>query len=143
MSKSNVFENSLLLLIFNATNFANLADNDASSPATNLYVSLHTADPGEAGDQSTNETSYGSYARVAVVRTSSGWTVTANAVTNVAAVLFPTCTSGTPTITHFGIGVAISGAGQLLYSNALTTPLAVSTGIAPEFAIGEIDVTED
>jgi hypothetical protein len=49
MSKSNAFENDLLKLIFNATAIANLADNAASSPLTNLYVSLHTADPGEAG----------------------------------------------------------------------------------------------
>jgi len=72
MSKSNAFENSLLKLIFNATAIANLADNAATSPLTNLYVSLHTADPGEAGDQSTNEVSYTSYARVAVARTTGG-----------------------------------------------------------------------
>ena len=70
MSKGNTFENDILKLIFNATAIANIADNAASSPLTNLYASLHTADPGEAGDQTTNETSYTSYARVAVARTS-------------------------------------------------------------------------
>ncbi len=48
MSKGNTFENDLLKLIFNATAIANIADNAGSSPLTNLYVSLHTADPGEA-----------------------------------------------------------------------------------------------
>jgi hypothetical protein len=48
MSKGNTFENDLLKLIFNATAIANLADNASSSPFTNLYVSLHTSDPGEA-----------------------------------------------------------------------------------------------
>lgn len=143
MSKSNLLENSLLALLFNATAFANLAENDASSPATNLYVSLYTADPGEGGDQATNEANYGAYARVAVARTSGGWTVAGNAVTNTASIVFPECTSGSNTITHFGVGVAISGAGQLLYSGALTASLAVSTGIQPQFAAGDLDITED
>lgn len=143
MSKSNLLENSMLALIFNATAFANLAENDTSGPATNLYVSLHTADPGEGGDQTTNEATYGAYARVAVLRTSGGWTVSGNAVTNAGSIVFPECTSGSNTITHFGVGVAISAAGQLLYSGALTASLAVSTGIQPQFAAGDLDITED
>ena len=143
MSKSNLLENALLALIFNATAFANIAENDATSPATNLYVSLHTADPGEGGDQTTNEATYTSYARVAVARTSGGWTVSGNAVTNAAAIVFPEATGGSNTITHFGVGVAVSGAGQLLYSGALTASLAVSTGIEPQFAAGDLDITED
>lgn len=143
MSKSNLLENGILALLFNATTLANLAENDTTSPATNLYVSLHTADPGEGGDQTTNEATYGAYARVAVARNSGGWTVSGNAVTNTAAIVFPEATSGTNTITHFGVGVAVSGAGQLLYSGALTASLAVSTGIEPQFAAGDLDITED
>ena len=120
MSKSNAFENSLLKLIFNATAIANLADNAASSPLTSLYVSLHTADPGEAGDQSTSEATYTSYARVAVLRTSGGWTVTNNSVSPVANIDFPNCTGGTNTITYFGVGTAASGAGVLYYSGTVT-----------------------
>lgn len=142
MSKSNLLENALLLLLFNATAIANLADNDATSPATNLYVSLHTADPGEAGDQTTNEATFTNYARVAVARSGSGWTVSGNAVTNAAEILFPTSGSS-QTITHFGVGVASSGAGQLLYKGALGASLAVSSGVAPRFAAGELDITED
>lgn len=143
MSKSNLLENGILALLFNATALANLAENDTTSPATSLYVSLHTADPGEGGDQTTNEATYGAYARVAVARNSGGWTVSGNAVTNTAAIVFPECTSGSNTITHFGVGVASSGAGQLLYSGALTASLAVSTGIEPQFAAGDLDITED
>lgn len=143
MSKSNLLENSVLALLFNATAFANLAENDTSSPATDLHVSLHTADPGEGGDQTTNEATYTSYARVAVARNSGGWTVSGNAVTNTAAIVFPEATGGSNTITHFGVGVAVSGAGQLLYSGALTASLAVSTGIEPQFAAGDLDITED
>jgi len=143
MSKGNVFENDLLKLIFQATAIANLADNAATSPLTNLYVSLHTADPGEAGDQSTSEATYTGYARVAVARTSGGWTVTGNAVENAAAINFPACTGGSNTITHFGVGTLSSGTGKLLYSGALTASLAVSAGITPSFAAGTLDITED
>lgn len=142
MSKSNAYETDLLELIFNATAFVDLAENDATTPATNLYVSLHTADPGEAGTQATSEATYTSYARVAVIRTSGGWTVASGEVTNAAAVIFPECTGGTDTITYFAVGTGSSGAGYLLYSGAVTASLAVSNGIEPQFAIGDIQISE-
>ena len=142
MSKGNTFENDLLKLIFNATAIANIADNAASSPLTNLYVSLHTADPGEAGSQTTNETSYGSYARIAVARTSGGWTVTNNQVVPAADITFATASSGTATITHVGVGTASSGAGKLLYSGALGANISVSAGVAPVITTSSI-ITED
>lgn len=142
MSKSNTFENALLKLIFNATAFANIADDAASSPLTNLYVSLHTADPGEAGDQTTSETSYTSYARVAVARTTGGWTVTNNSVSPVANVDFPACTGGTATITHAGVGTDSAGAGRLLYSGTVSPNIDVSTGVTPRIPTGST-ITED
>lgn len=119
MSLGNTFENDLAKLIFTATAIANIADNAASSPLTNLYVSFHTADPGEAGDQTTSETSYTSYARVAVARSGSGWTVTGNSVSPAANVDAPQCTGGSATLTHFGVGTASSGTGKLLGSGTL------------------------
>ena len=80
MSKSNTFETDILALLFNATPIANVADNAATSPLTSLFVALHTADPGEAGVQNTTEAAYTGYARVAVARTSGGWTVSAGSV---------------------------------------------------------------
>lgn len=142
MSKSNAFETDLLELIFNGTAIADLAENDTSSPATNLYVSLHTSDPGEAGSQNTNETTYTSYARVAVARTSGGWTVSGNAVTPVAAIEFPECTGGTATITHFGIGTASSSTGYLIYKGTVTPNISVSTGVTPRLTTSS-SVTED
>lgn len=142
MSKSNTFENDLLKLIFNATAIANLADNAASSPLTNLYVSLHTSDPGEAGNQSTNETTYTSYARVAVARSAGGWTVTANSVSPVANIDFPACTGGTATITYFGVGSAASGTGVLYYSGTVTPNISVSSGVTPRLTTAST-VTED
>jgi hypothetical protein len=142
MSKSNAFENSLLKLIFNATAIANLADNAATSPLTNLYVSLHTADPGEAGDQSTSEATYTGYARVAVLRTTGGWTVTNNSVSPVANIDFPNCTGGTNTITYFGVGTASSGAGVLYYSGSVSPSISVSSGVTPRLTTAST-ITED
>ena len=146
MSKSNTFETDLLNLIFVNTDIALIGDAAGlqnSATAGSLYVSLHTADPDEAGTQATNETAYTNYARVAVARTVGGWTVSGNTVSNAALVQFAQCGVTGATLTHFGVGTDASGAGQLLYSGALTSPLAVSSGIQPQFAAGDLDVTED
>lgn len=146
MSKSDVFEADSLKLTFNATPIANMADNAASAPVTNLYVSLHTADPGETGTQATSETAYTNYARVAVPRTTGGWTVSGTAPTiaaNVAAINFPQCGVTGSTVTHFGIGTASSGAGKLLYSGALASSLAIANNITPSMAAGACTTSED
>jgi pimeloyl-ACP methyl ester carboxylesterase len=145
MSKSNALENALLLLVFNATTFDGIAENDTTSPNTNLYVTLHTADPGEAGTQATNEAAYGSYDRVAVARSGAGWTVTGNTVVNAALVQFPQCTSSSETITHVGVGLGATAAAAttLLYKGALSASLAVSSGIQPQFAASALSIAED
>lgn len=142
MSKANTFENDWLKLIFNATAIANIADNAATSPLTNLQVSLHTADPGESGDQTTSEIAYTSYARVAVARTTGGWTVTNNSVSPVANISFPAGTGGTGTATHFGVGTAASGAGKLLYSGTITPNIVCGNGVTPILTTAST-VTED
>lgn len=143
MSKGNVFENDLLKLIFNGTAIANIADNAASSPLTNLYLALHTADPGEAGDQTTSETAYTGYARVAVARTSGGWTVTNNSVSPVAAIDFGECTASPgAAITHVSIGTASSGAGKVLYKGALTPNITMAVGVIPRIKTTST-ITED
>lgn len=142
MSKSNALETAILSLLFNATPFANVADNAAASPVTNVYVSFHTADPGEAGDQTTSECAYTSYARVAVARTAGGWTITANSVSPVATISGVAATGGTETITHFGVGKSITGAGVLWYSGTVTPNIAVSNGVTPQLTTATA-VTED
>ena len=142
MSKGNTFENDLLKLIFNTTAIANMADNAATSPLTSLYVSLHTADPGEAGDQTTSETSYTGYARVAVARTTGGWTVTNNSVSPVANIDFGAWTAGAGTITHFGVGTAASGAGKLLYKGAISPTITLGAGVVPRLTTASA-ITED
>lgn len=142
MSKGNTFENDLLLLIFNATAISNIADDAASGALTNLYVSLHTSDPGEGGNQTTNECAYGSYARVAVARSGSGWTVTNNSVSPASTISFPTATSGSETATHFGVGTASSSTGKLLYSGTVTANIAITTGVTPRLTTSST-ITED
>lgn len=145
MSKSNAFETAFLALIFNNDNIANLGDATGvrgSSSAGSLYLSLHTADPGEAGDQTTNEVAYTSYARVAVGRTSDNFTVNGNAVSLAANQDFPTGTGGSGTATHWGIGTSAAGAGMLLYKGVLSPSIVCGNGVTPRVNAGVI-VTED
>lgn len=148
MSKTNSWENSVLLLLFNNTNAANIGDATGlrgSTTAGSLYVSLHTADPGEAGDQTTSEVAYGAYARQAVARSGAGWTVSGTNPTQVvpaAAITFPAGTSGTGTATHFGIGTAVTGVGVLLYKGAITPTITLGTGVTPSLTTATV-ITED
>lgn len=121
-SFTDTTESNLAKLIFNATNWTSIADNTATAPATNLYVSLHNADPGEGGSQTTSETAYTSYARQAVARTSGGWTISGTdptQVVNAAIINFPQCGVTGDTLTHWGLGLSLSGAGTLLASGPI------------------------
>lgn len=142
MTKTNTLETEILALIFNADAIANVADNAGTSPLTNLYVSLHTADPGEAGSQTTSECAYTSYARVAVARSGSGWTVSGNSVSPAANIDFPAATGGTETVTHFGVGSLSSGAGVLYYKGAVSPNISVSSGVTPRLTTATA-ITED
>lgn len=146
MSKSNTFENDILKLIFNNVDIADIGDAGGlqnSAAAGNLYIALHTSDPGEAGNAATNESAYTSYARVAVARDAGGWTVSGNSATNAALIQFPECTGGSETITHVSITTASSGTSKILYSGALSASRSVSSGIQPQFAANALTVTED
>ena len=146
MSLSNSAETNLLLLLFNNTGWAVVGDATGlrgSTVAGSFFVSLHTADPGEAGSQTTSETSYTGYARVAVARSGAGWTVSGASVSNAAIVTFGLCTSGTPTLTHFVIGRETSGTGEIIISGALSASLVLGPGITPSFAIGQLSATAD
>lgn len=136
MSASNAFETAILQLIFENTNFANVGDATGlrgSTTAGSLYISLHTGDPGEAGNQTTSEISYTGYARVAVARSTVGWTVSGNAVVPDAAITFGTMTAGAGgTVSFFGVGTDASGTGTLMFSGAVSPTIAVSNGVTPQ-----------
>lgn len=124
------YESSLLQLLFNATAIANIAQNNATSPLTNLYVALHTADPGAAtsSTQLTSEialtSGYTTYARVAVPRTTAGWTVTGTSVAPVNTITFPTVPSGSASVTA-----------SLTSGSATMTVSAVTSGT---LALGQV-----
>lgn len=145
MSATNAFENKILSLIFENANAANIGDATGlrgSSTAGVFWVSLHTGDPGETGDQTTSEATYTDYARVSVARSTAGWTVASGVADNDAAITFPEASAGSSTITHFGIGSDQTLSGNLnLYGT--TNSLAVSAGVAPSFAAGALDVSLD
>lgn len=135
MSKGNATEADVVAFMFNATAMP--------SYGANLYVSLHTGDPGEAGTQLTNEADYTGYTRIAVSRDGAGWTVSGNQAENTAEITFPECTGGANTITHVAVGTAFSGGSQVLYKGTLTAPIDVSNLITPRFPVGTLVVQED
>jgi len=147
MSKSNAYEVDLLELIFNNTNIAGLGDAtgvQGSTGAGNLYASLHSADPGEAGNQTTSELAYTGYARVAVARSAAGWVITTatSSVAPAAAITFPTST-GTGATAHFmGVGTTSTGAGILLYSGTASPAISITPGVVPS-ATTASTITED
>lgn len=131
MTQTTAAAGNWLKLILNATAIANIADNAASGPLTNIYVSLHTASPGLSGSQTTNEAAYTSYARVAVARTSGGWTISTNTAVPAATINFPAATGGAETETFVGVGSASSGAGVLYWYGAISPTIVVSNGVTP------------
>lgn len=135
MSISDTTESAILALIFTAVAWANYADNAASTPQTNISVALHTADPGDTGTQSTSEAAYTSYARVSVVRTSSGWTISGTSPTQaapVAAIGFPAGTGGSGTDSFFSTGKTGGGASAILFSGTVTPNIVSGSGVTPQ-----------
>ena len=147
MSKSAVWENDLLKLVFNNIAVAGLGDANgllSSASAGVFYLSLHTADPGNAGNQSTYETAYTGYQRVPVARTTAGFTVVNSSVNLTSNVDFGACTAnpGSP-ITHFGIGDSANGVGKLRYSGTLTPNITMATSVVPRITTAANLITED
>jgi hypothetical protein len=144
MSATDAFETGIMTLVFQNVAYANVGDASGLQPsatAGSFYISLHTADPGETGDQTTSESAYTNYARVAVARSAAAWSHAAGVTDNDAAINFATCGVTGSTITHVGIGTASAGAGNRLFNG--TASLAVTNGVTPSFAIGALDVSVD
>ncbi len=134
MAIGGTTETAILSLIFNATAWANYADNAASAAQTNVAVALHTADPGTSGTQSTSESAYTSYARVSVARTSGGWTISGTGPAScspVSNISFPAGAGGSGTVTHFSTGKTGGGATAILWSGTVTPNISTGSGITP------------
>ena len=131
MSISNATETAILKLVFQAVAWANYADNAASSPQTDVAVALHTADPTDSGDMSSNEAAYTSYARVSVARTTGGWAESSGTISPVANIDFPAGTGGSGTVTHFSTGKTGGGATAILWSGTVSPNIVCGNGVTP------------
>lgn len=136
MSKANTTENEVLDCVLRGVD-------PAWRGNANRYLALHTADPGEAGTALTSECAFGGYARVAVTASTGFSAASGGSTSNTGVISFPECTSGAETVTHASIVTTSSGAGQILYSGALTASRNVSSGITLQFPISSLTVTED
>jgi hypothetical protein len=147
--KSDALERNVLNLLLNGIAVGGIADNAATAPLTVLYSSLHTGDPLagtlENSDQTNLEVAYGGYSRVPTSRNpaSPAWTVSTDAagVTSAkpnAPIVFPTVASGTATATHWAIGTAASGTGQIFYGGTLTPNIPIAVPVSPS-----LDVTTE
>lgn len=146
MSMSNAAEAALLDLLFGNTAWANIGDASGLQPSAadgNFYIALHTADPGEAGNQQTSEATYTGYAREPVTRDAAGFTRSVSTVSNTATVQFDECTGGSNVITHFSVGTLSTGTGMIVVSGALNTPRTITAGITPLFNAGTLSATVD
>jgi hypothetical protein len=145
-SKKDTFENAILLCIFNNTTVTGIGSDGlrGSTTAGNLYVALFKTVAPSDSVQGT-ELAYTGYARVAVARTSGGWTIAGNNCSNTAPVTFGICTGGAPeTAISFAVCKASTiGVDDAIYWGDLTAPLVINVGITPEFAPGDLDVNED
>lgn len=135
MSFSNTAETAVLNQVFKGTSLPWDAN-------TNLWLALHTADPGEAGTAVSSEATYGGYARIPLSR-ATDFIVTDNQVSNANPAQFAQCTSGSNTITHASIVDTGSGAGNIIVRGALNSAIPVSTGIQPQFAASGLVFTLD
>jgi hypothetical protein len=131
MSISNTTESAILRLVYNATAWANYADNAATSPETNIVVGLHTGDPTDTGNMSSSEVGYTSYARVNVARTTGGWTESSGSVSPVANIDFPAGTGGSGTVTHFSTGKSGGGSAAILWKGTVTPNIVCGNGVTP------------
>lgn len=139
MSIANATESAILKLVYQAVAWTDYAINHTTTPQTQIGVSLHTADPADAGDASTSEITTGAYAgytRVNVARTTGGWNEASGTVTPVANIDFPAGTGGTGANASF-FGTAKSnaspptGAQPILWSGSITPAIACGNGVTP------------
>jgi hypothetical protein len=132
MSKSDVLEGQWLDLYFNGTAIPDIAENDTTGPATTLTIGLHTADPGEAGDQTTNEATYLSYTRVTVARVVGSWLRAGSTINPVVSISFPVATAGgqpgdtIETLTHWSIGTGVTD--NVGWSGTITPNIVIPVG---------------
>ena len=144
---TNLAEDDWLDLFFTNVAFPSVGDASGLQPsaaAGNHHISCHTGDAlaDTSTQQTDNECDYTGYGRVAVVRSTAGWTVNAGTCDNDNLLQFGEMTGGaSDTITDVGIGFAASGVGVLQLYGQVTSDLIVNTGVNPQIVAGALDIS--
>lgn len=135
MPVTTALRNSILDKLFREVDF---------TPPGELWLSLHTADPGNTG---TNELPNAeAYARVQVRAAAGAGNMAAaagGATTNSIDFVFPEAAGdGWPQVTHVGFWDAQAvGAGTFVAGAALAAPKTAALGVAIRIKAGDLDVT--
>jgi len=114
----------------------------ATKPAA-VYIALCTNVPTDA--TACTEPSGNAYARVQVTQADASWAAPSgdpSATSNSAAITFPTATGSWGTLQGFEARDA-STAGNRLYWGPLTSTPAITAGMTPSFATGQLTFSED
>ena len=125
MSISNYLEEKILNKVFSNTDFT----------VSSIYVSLHTADPGETG---ASEVTGGSYVRkVATCDAAANPAGTTQHRGNIQYTSMPAVT-----VTHVGLWDASSGV-NFLWGGSLVAPKTLNSGDTFQINTGDLDITLD
>lgn len=142
MPKSTTTCNNFLNLLYRAIAWANIADNAAASPVTNVRMRLATASYAATDTGDADEATYTNYASQDVARSGVGWNAASGgAIDNAAAIEFPQCGVTGNTITSACTSKA-AGASDIFHYGDLNASIAVSNQIQPRFAAGAVTITE-
>lgn len=129
---NTTFANDLIKLILTGVAIPNVADNAVASPLTNLYISLHSADPGAGGFQDTSAMVYTGYARIAVPRLPANWAITNNVARPAGRLEFGEMTAGAEALALWmAIGTSATGAGKILLRGLLSPNIQCRLGVIP------------
>lgn len=148
-AKSDAWEDDLLVLVFhNIAGGIFTSLNVTAGAASDVHLALHDADPLEAGLQNANElgVGYAAYGRIAVNRLIGEWPKQGNnGVDNANVKSFGqrTETTAAPVASHVSIGVANTGATEIIYFGPLDTNLTINQNVNPTFAVGALVVQEN
>ena len=111
-------------------------------PMPTIHVALTTTAPTDTAAGA--EATYTGYARKATA--AADWSDPTSAVPSVSSnanvLTFNQCTAGNSTVTHFELWTAATGGTRLAWG-PLNASLAVSAGISPSYAPGQLTVNGD
>lgn len=133
---SKAFAYDILKLLLHGTPIPGFADFPAAGAVQNLYIGLHTADPGPDGTQETNACTYTGYGRrgmgIGDAVGVSNWNITGDKASPAMRVEFPEMTGGVEQLaTWITIGTSYTGPGRVLFRGKLNPSIQCRVGVIP------------